>query len=68
VTKLVRCEDQNGENSQSCGDLLGNITENQFAIQVFGNNPDPSSSFPGSENGTVVTLGPGFYQVIDFPT
>jgi hypothetical protein len=29
------------------------VTENQFANQIFGNNPDPSSSFRGSENGTV---------------
>ena len=65
VTKLVTCEDENGENSPSCADLLGNITEDQFSIQVFGNSPDPSSSFPGSEAGTLVTLGPGDYQVFD---
>ena len=65
VTKLVTCEDENGENSPSCTDLLGNITEDQFSISVFGNNPNPSSSFPGSEAGTLVTLGPGDYQVFD---
>ena len=65
VTKLVTCEDENGENSPSCTDLLGNITEDQFSIQVFGNSPDPSSSFPGSEAGTLVTLGSGDYQVFD---
>jgi hypothetical protein len=54
VTKLVTCEDQNSEHGPSFTDLLGNITEDQFAIQVFGNNPDPSSSFRSSENGTVV--------------
>ena len=65
VTKLVTCEDENGENSPSCSDLLGNITEDQFSISVIGNTPDPSSSFPGAEAGTLVTLDPGIYQVLD---
>jgi hypothetical protein len=32
-------------------------------FQVEGNNPDPSSPFPGSPTGTDVTLGPGNYIV-----
>ena len=54
MTKLVTCEDENVENGVTCAQLLSTITEDQFAIQVFGNNPDPSSSFRSSENGTVV--------------
>ena len=30
-----------------------------------GNNPDPSSLFPGSPTGTDVTLGPGNYVVTE---
>jgi hypothetical protein len=33
-----------------------------FPITVTGNNPQPST-FPGSETGTLVTLGPGTYTV-----
>ena len=33
-----------------------------------GNNPDPSSPFPGSEAGTDVTLGPGNYVVDETET
>jgi len=62
VTKLVTCEDNNGENSPSCADLLENITEDQFSIQVTDDNPVPSL-FDGSEARTLVTLGPGNYEV-----
>jgi hypothetical protein len=64
VTKLVTFDDQNGENSPSCADLLGNITEDQFNIQVFGDNAVPGS-FAGSEAGTTVTLNAGPYQLND---
>ena len=67
VTKLVTCADENGENSPSCEELLATITEDQFRIQVLGFSPDPSSPFPGSENGTNVTLGIDNYQVLDLP-
>ncbi len=66
VTKLVTCEDENGENSPSCVDVQGNITEDQFSIQVTDDNPVPSL-FDGSENGTLVTLGPGNYNVTETP-
>ena len=34
-------------------------------MQVTGNNPDPSSTFAGSVNGTTVELSPGPFQVVD---
>jgi predicted ribosomally synthesized peptide with SipW-like signal peptide len=37
-----------------------------FTINVSGTNPNPSS-FPGNENGTVVTLEPGSYSVSEDP-
>ena len=60
VTKQIDCEDQiEGD----CDDLRELVNENDFIIQVEGNNPDPSSPFPGSPTGTDVTLGPGDYVV-----
>ncbi len=60
VTKQVNCEDQiEGD----CEDLLELVNENDYIIQVEGNNPDPSSPFPGSPIGTDVTLSPGDYAV-----
>jgi hypothetical protein len=56
---------ENGENSPSCAQLLATIIEYQFAIQIFGNNPDPFSSFPGSDVGTTVRICPDNYQVFD---
>jgi len=38
------------------------VTSDQFTITVTGNNPSPSE-FPGSEEGTLVTLGAGGYSV-----
>lgn len=56
VTKQITCVDQiEGD----CEDLLEVINESRFPFQVEGNNPDPSSPFPGSPTGTDVTLGPG---------
>ena len=37
-----------------CDELLALITPDQFLFQVEGNNPDPSSQFPGSPTGTDV--------------
>jgi hypothetical protein len=60
VTKQINCEDQiEGD----CDDLLELVNENDYIFQVEGNNPDPSSPFPGSSTGTDVTLGPGDYVV-----
>jgi hypothetical protein len=62
VTKQITCED---EIEDDCEDLLELVNENDYIIQVEGNNPDPSSPFPGSPppTGTDVTLGPGDYVV-----
>jgi hypothetical protein len=51
-----------------CEEILALITEDQFLFQVEGNNPNPSSQFPGSEAGTDVTLGPGNYVVDEIVT
>ena len=59
VTKQIDCEDQT---EGDCEELLELINED-FIFQVEGNNPDPSSPFPGSPTGTDVTLGPGDYVV-----
>ena len=59
VTKQIDCEDQT---EGDCEDLLELINDD-FIFQVEGNNPDPSSPFPGSPTGTDVTLGPGDYVV-----
>jgi hypothetical protein len=59
VTKQIDCKDQiEGD----CDDLR-ELVNDDFIIQVEGNNPDPSSPFPGSPTGTDVTLGPGDYVV-----
>ena len=61
VTKQIDCEDQT---EGDCEDLLELINDD-FIFQVEGNNPDPSSPFPGSPTGTDVTLGPGGYVVLE---
>jgi hypothetical protein len=48
----------------ACELLEDRITENQFLIEVTDDNPVPSQ-FPGSESGTIVTLGAGNYVVSD---
>jgi hypothetical protein len=60
VTKQITCQDE--FQGQDCSDFEALITEDQYLIQVEGNNPVPSQ-FPGSESGTAVTLGPGNYTV-----
>jgi hypothetical protein len=35
----------------------------QFMVSVAGNNPSPSTSFVGSQSGTLVSLSPGAYAV-----
>jgi hypothetical protein len=62
VIKQITCED---ETEGDCEDLLELITEDDFRFQVEGNNPDPSTTFPGSLTGTVVTLGPGDFNVTE---
>ncbi len=75
VDKLVLCEDErNGDSTLSvqqaavldCNRILEIITEDQFNIQVTGNDPQPSS-FAGSDPGTIVRLGAGNYQVTETP-
>jgi hypothetical protein len=74
VTKNVTCqENTNGLTGisiqQALGpcDLLENlVTENQYLFEVTNDNPVPSQ-FPGSESGTIVTLGPGNYIVTETP-
>jgi hypothetical protein len=61
VTKQINCQDDT--QGQDCEDFEELITEDQFLFQLTGNNPDPSSQFPGSPTGTDVTLGPGNYVV-----
>ncbi len=62
VAKQIDCTD---EIEGDCEDLLSTVDESDFPFQVNGNNPNPSSEFPGSTSGTVVTLNPGDYQVIE---
>ena len=78
VTKLVTCEEigetnsllsvqqETNGNNPTCTDFEGNITEDQFSIQVTDDNPVPAL-FNGSEAGTLVTLGPGNYNVTETP-
>ena len=60
VTKQIDCEDQT--EGEDCDDLR-ELVNDDYIIRVEGNNPDPSSPFPGSPTGTDVTLGPGDYVV-----
>ena len=64
VTKIVTCTYQVGglTPETACGLIEEDITENQFLIEVTNDNPVPSQ-FPGSESGTIVTLGAGNYVV-----
>ncbi len=63
VAKKIVCTD---EIEGDCEDLLSTtIDESDFLFQVTGNNPNPSEQFPSSTSGTVVTLDPGDYQVIE---
>ncbi|HET8857290.1 MAG TPA: hypothetical protein VFM28_07160 [Nitrososphaeraceae archaeon] len=64
VTKNVTCTYETGGVNPvlACLQLEERITENQFLIQVTDGNPVPSQ-FPGSESGTIVTLGAGNYVV-----
>jgi hypothetical protein len=64
VTKQITCDDSSALEGD-CEELLELLTEDQFTFQVEGNNPDPSSTFPGSPAGTDVTLGPGDYVVTE---
>jgi hypothetical protein len=64
VTKNVTCTYLVGglTPEEACRLLEQRITENQFLIEVTNDNPVPSQ-FPGSESGTIVTLGAGNYVV-----
>ena len=67
VTKVVTCEDTTLSvvaPIDRCATLEQLITEDQFLIEVTDDNPIPSQ-FPGSESGTVVTLGAGNYVVTE---
>jgi hypothetical protein len=64
VTKQITCDDSSALEGD-CEELLELLTEDQFTFQVEGNNPDPSSTFPGSVTGTDVILGPGNYEVLE---
>jgi len=59
VIKILQCEEpENPGIPVSCGTR----GPEDFTITVTGNNPSPSE-FPGSEEGTLVTLGAGDYEV-----
>jgi len=68
VTKNVTCTYIFGAvvPELACELLEDRITENQFLIEVTDDNPVPSQ-FPGSESGTIVTLGAGNYVVSEIP-
>ena len=57
VVKILTCF--NGRIDESCPPDLG---PDDFTITVTGNSPSPSV-FPGSEEGTLVKLGPGEYNI-----
>ena len=59
VTKQIDCTD---DIVGDC-DNLRELVNDDFIIRVEGNNPNPSSPFPGSSTGTDVTLDPGDYVV-----
>ena len=68
VTKVVTCESE-GVNNRACSQLLAGLSggatiiqSNDFNIAISGNHPTPSQ-FDGSSFPTIVTLGPGGYQV-----
>jgi hypothetical protein len=65
VIKRLACQDNTQD--QLCAELRALLPEEAFLFQLIGNNPNPSSPFPGSPppDGTDVTLGPGDYQVIE---
>jgi hypothetical protein len=68
VSKIVTCTYLVGglAPETACAMLEERITENQFLIEVTDDNPIPSQ-FPGSESGTIVTLGAGNYVVSETP-
>jgi hypothetical protein len=68
VSKIVTCTYRVGglAPETACAMLEEQITENQFLIEVIDDNPIPSQ-FPGSESGTIVTLGAGNYIVSETP-
>jgi hypothetical protein len=68
VSKIVTCTYRVGglAPETACAMLEERITENQFLIEVIDDNPIPSQ-FPGSESGTIVTLGAGNYIVSETP-
>jgi len=63
VTKTVTCvvQEETVGVSQAIY-ICDEVGPEDFEITVTGNNPNPSQ-FPGSETGTVVTLGAGSYTV-----
>jgi hypothetical protein len=62
VKKVVTCEDFSGSTASPCTRVEELVTEDQFIIEVTGNDPKPSL-FLASEAGTDVKLNPGIYQV-----
>ncbi len=60
VIKIVRCEEI-GNNRLEI-ECPGGIVPEAFTMLVSGNNPSPSQ-FPGSQDGTLVTIGAGPYTV-----
>jgi hypothetical protein len=74
VTKQFTCNEGQIPNSISiqqavspCQVVEELINEDDYIINVEGNNPSPSQ-FPGSSTGTDVTLGPGDYVITEpFP-
>jgi hypothetical protein len=68
VAKQIECVEESNDFPNDCEDLLSTLDESDFLFQVTGNNPNPSSEFPGSISGTVVTLNPGDYEVTEIIT
>jgi len=59
VIKILQCEESDNPGIPVSCETRG---PEDFTITVTGNNPSPSE-FPGSEEGTLVTLGAGDYEV-----
>jgi hypothetical protein len=64
VIYLVDCQSTGGQPSDGavCGKALDIAPPSAFQVSIDANNPKPSS-FPGSSDGTKVTLGAGQYRI-----
>lgn len=62
VKKIVNCDNSQSPPDVKCEDVDNFFTPAYFDIIVTSENPNPST-FPGSSEGTAVTLEPGSYSV-----